>query len=118
MSPNFRSLFFHISTTLVGIIETGSACQHPNDRYISGYWYVYDVFTYHSYSTWIRRQQPQYDTRTCNGDTTDWCYFLLLLAAVEVLLFAPDRDSCVLALCCGLAIAIFPSDIVAAYFFI
>lgn len=37
-----------------------------------------------------------------HSGTTAWCYFLLLLAAVIVRLFAPDRDSCVLALCCGL----------------
>ena len=49
----------------------------------------------------------------------------MLLAAVVVRLFAADRDSCVLALLWstpGLAsmkhFAIFPADIVAAYFFI
>ena len=40
------------------------------------------------------------DIRTVRTScTTDWCYFLLLLAAVVERLFAPDRDSCVLALC-------------------
>ena len=39
------------------------------------------------------------DIRTVRTScTTDWCHFLLLAAVVERL-FAPDRDSCVLALC-------------------
>ena len=58
--------------------------------------------TYHSYPTQIQRQQRQYDTRTYNGTiNTDIFYFFLLLAAVVVRLFAQDRDSGMLALCCG-----------------
>ena len=36
---------------------------------------------------------------------TEWYYFFLLLAAVVVRLFPQDRDSCVLALCCGVPLA-------------
>ena len=86
--------------------------------------------TCHSYPTQIQRQQRQNDTRTYNGGTidTDRCYFFLLLAAVVVRLFAQDRDSCVLALFCGvppvllqlsiLRLSPFGYTVVAAYFFI
>ena len=86
--------------------------------------------TYHSHPTQIQRQQRQYDTRTYNGGTinTDRCYFFLLLAAVVVRLFAQDRDSCVLALCCGVPLALlqwsilrlspFGYTVVATYFYI
>ena len=112
-SPNFSQLDFFIMYPVVRHYKDRFGI-HVNTRTVVTFQILTRTCTtclrmyllrirYHSYSSQIQRQQ-QYDTRTYNSGNTDWCYFLLLLAAVVVRLSAPDRDSCVLALCCGLPI--------------
>ena len=81
-----------------GRVRTQEAHERPTEHH----YYMYAYHTAAAVVVPFTRQQRQYDTRTCNGGTTDWCYFLLLLAAVIVRSFAPDEDSCVLALSSGL----------------
>ena len=78
------------------------------------YWHVYDVFTY---VPWYLLRII-HTLRRCNESSGSMIlvhiivvlqidvYFFLPLAAVVGRLSAQDRDSCVLALCCGVPLVL------------
>ena len=133
VSPNFRSLIFyimyhcvrhfkdrfgiHVNTqTVVTFLDIGSCTTCSR---------IYLLRIIHTLRRYNNSNGTMILVHTRNSGTTSWCYFLLLLAAVVVRLFAPDRlvrARVVLWSTPVLAsmkhFAIFPPDTVAAYFFI
>jgi len=84
---NYKERFgIHVNTqTVVTFLDIGTTCLR-----------MYPLRIIHTL----------YDTRTYDSGNTYWYCFFLLLAAVVVRLFAQDRDSCVLGLCCGVPLVL------------